>query len=147
MLNSIHMSNGFHNVDKLTGIPHITCGMPASNILSLKTMIYSSHLIVNQLDNLRYRVILIRFHAAGHTPASLLLKRDVPLKIGSERLGHNSLSVPVAIYAQIIPGCKFFDAAIAGKYNKMVSRRMDSSTWRGDRVAEGAALEKRFTFT
>jgi hypothetical protein len=34
-----------------------------------------------------------------------------------------------------------FDAAAAGKYNKMVSRRMDLSFWRGDRVAEGAALE------
>jgi hypothetical protein len=135
------MSNGFHNGNKLTGIPHITCSIPVSNILSLKTMIYFSHLIVNQSDNLRYQVILIRFHNAWQTLGSLLLKRGVPLKIIQERLGNNSISVPVDIYAHIIPGCKFFDAAAAGKYNKMVSRRMDSSTWRGDRVAEGAALE------
>ena len=113
--------------------------MPAPNILSLEMMIYPSYLIVNQLDNLRYPVILIRLHDAGQTHAFLLLKRGVPLKIISERLGHKSISVD--IYAHIIPARKFFDAAAAGKYNKMVSRRMDSFLWRGDRVAEGAALE------
>jgi integrase len=38
---------------------------------------------------MKHHVILIPFHNAGHTPASFLLKRGIPLKIISERLGNS----------------------------------------------------------
>jgi hypothetical protein len=41
-----------------------------------------------------------------------------------------------------------FDGVVADRYNNDCSNNSSVQTklWRGDRVAEGAALEKRFTF-
>jgi integrase len=73
---------------------------------------------------MKHHVILIPFHNAGHTPASFLLKRGIPLKVVSERLGHSSISITADIYSHVTPGmqesaAKLFDDAISTKYNEI----------------------------
>ena len=67
---------------KKPGFPESNPSMLTSNILSLKTLIYSSHLIVNHSDNLKHRVILIRLtQSAINMPA-----RDYSDDVGNETL-------------------------------------------------------------
>jgi integrase len=44
----------------------------------------------------------IRFHYLRHTCATLLLGKDVNLKIVSEMLGHSSISVTLDIYSHLL---------------------------------------------
>ena len=45
----------------------------------------------------------IRFHDLRHTCATLLLGKDVNLKIVSEMLGHSSISITLDIYSHLLP--------------------------------------------
>jgi integrase len=45
----------------------------------------------------------IRFHDLRHTCATLLLSKDVNLKVVSEMLGHSSISVTLDIYSHLLP--------------------------------------------
>lgn len=44
----------------------------------------------------------IRFHDLRHTNATLLLKRGIPAKIVSERLGHSSIAVTLDTYSHVL---------------------------------------------
>lgn len=44
----------------------------------------------------------IRFHDLRHTNATLLLKKGIPAKIVSERLGHSSISVTLDTYSHVL---------------------------------------------
>ena len=46
----------------------------------------------------------IRLHDLRHTHASLALKAGVPVKVISERLGHESPAFTLKQYAHVIPG-------------------------------------------
>lgn len=45
----------------------------------------------------------IRFHDLRHTCATLLLGRDVNVKVVSEMLGHSSISITLDIYSHVLP--------------------------------------------
>lgn len=44
----------------------------------------------------------IRFHDLRHTNATLLLKKGIPAKIVSERLGHSSISITLDTYSHVL---------------------------------------------
>ncbi|HEX5193621.1 MAG TPA: tyrosine-type recombinase/integrase, partial [Solirubrobacteraceae bacterium] len=46
----------------------------------------------------------IRLHDLRHTHASLALKAGVPVKVVSERLGHESPAFTLKQYAHVLPG-------------------------------------------
>lgn len=45
----------------------------------------------------------IRFHDIRHTHATILLKKQTPIKVVSERLGHASISITLDFYAHVLP--------------------------------------------
>lgn len=45
----------------------------------------------------------IRFHDLRHTHATLLLSKDINVKVISERLGHSKISVTLDTYSHVIP--------------------------------------------
>jgi integrase len=45
-----------------------------------------------------------RFHDLRHTCTTLLLTKDVDLKIASEMLGHASITITPDTYSHVIPG-------------------------------------------
>jgi integrase len=47
---------------------------------------------------------VITIHELRHTHASLLLSAGEPVKTVSQRLGHASVTVTLAIYAHVMPG-------------------------------------------
>lgn len=53
----------------------------------------------------------IRFHDLRHTHASLLLQRNVPVKVVSERLGHASPAFTMTVYQHVMPGMQAEAAA------------------------------------
>jgi integrase len=53
---------------------------------------------------LRLRGFSLRFHDLRHTHASQLLKAGVPVKVGSERLGHATASITLDVYSHVLPG-------------------------------------------
>jgi integrase len=53
----------------------------------------------------------IRLHDLRHTHASLALKAGVPVKVVSERLGHESPAFTLRQYAHVIPGMQAEAAA------------------------------------
>ncbi|MDA8068480.1 MAG: tyrosine-type recombinase/integrase [Actinomycetota bacterium] len=53
----------------------------------------------------------IRLHDLRHTHASLALKAGVPVKVISERLGHESPAFTLKQYAHVIPGMQAEAAA------------------------------------
>lgn len=44
-----------------------------------------------------------RVHDLGHTAATLMLSRGVPVKVVSEMLGHADVSTTLSIYAHVLP--------------------------------------------
>lgn len=70
--------------------------------------------LVRELD-----VPTIRFHDLRHTHATLLLGRNVPIKVVSERLGHTKIAMTMDIYAHTLPAMDRdaalrFDQAVHG---------------------------------
>jgi integrase len=53
----------------------------------------------------------IRLHDLRHTHASLALKAGVPVKVISERLGHESPAFTLKQYAHVLPGMQAEAAA------------------------------------
>lgn len=53
----------------------------------------------------------IRLHDLRHTHATLALKAGVPVKVISERLGHESPAFTMEQYAQALPGMQAEAAA------------------------------------
>ena len=53
----------------------------------------------------------IRLHELPHTHATLALKAGVPVKVISERLGHESPAFTLKQYAHVIPGMQAEAAA------------------------------------
>lgn len=53
----------------------------------------------------------IRLHDLRHTHATLALKAGVPVKVISERLGHESPAFTLKQYAHVIPGMQAEAAA------------------------------------
>ena len=45
----------------------------------------------------------IRFHDLRHTCATLLLSKNINVKVVSEMLGHSSISVTLDIYSHLLP--------------------------------------------
>ena len=50
------------------------------------------------------RLPVIRLHDLRHTHATLLLADGVPVKVVSERLGHASAMIMLAVYQHVHPG-------------------------------------------
>jgi integrase len=48
-------------------------------------------------------VPVIRLHDLRHTHASILLRKGVPVKVVSERLGHKDAAVTLGVYAHVMP--------------------------------------------
>ena len=46
----------------------------------------------------------IRFHDLRHTHATIMLKKGVPVKVVSERLGHSSPAFTMTVHQHVIPG-------------------------------------------
>ena len=46
----------------------------------------------------------VRLHDLRHTPASIMLKAGVHLKVVQERLGHSTIATTADIYSHIVPG-------------------------------------------
>ena len=44
-----------------------------------------------------------RMHDLRHTCATLLLSRDVPVKVVSEMLGHGDVAITLAVYQSVLP--------------------------------------------
>ena len=59
------------------------------------------------------RLPTIRLHDLRHTHATLALKAGVPVKVISERLGHESPAFTLKQYAHVIPGMQAEAAAVA----------------------------------
>lgn len=57
----------------------------------------------------------IRLHDLRHTHASLALKAGVPVKVVSERLGHESPAFTLKQYAHVIPGMQAAAAALVAE--------------------------------
>jgi integrase len=53
----------------------------------------------------------IRPYDVRHTSATLLLSRDVNIKVVSERLGHESIGITLKHYAHALPGMQETAAA------------------------------------
>lgn len=49
-----------------------------------------------------FNLTYVRFHDLRHTNATLLLKKGIPAKIVSERLGHSSISVTLDTYSHVL---------------------------------------------
>ena len=69
----------------------------------------------NARDRLRFTGI--RLHGLRHTHAPIMLKRNVPVKVVSERLGHSSPAFTMTVYQHVMPGmqadaARLFAAAI-----------------------------------
>ena len=60
---------------------------------------------------LRANLRTIRLHDLRHTHASLALKAGIPVKVISERLGHESPAFTLKQYAHVIPGMQADAAA------------------------------------
>ena len=46
----------------------------------------------------------LTFHGLRHTCATLMLLRDVPVKVVSERLGHADAALTLRVYSHVLPG-------------------------------------------
>jgi integrase len=57
----------------------------------------------------------IRLHDLHHTHATLALKAGVPVKVVSERLGHESPAFTMKQYAHVIPGMQAAAAALVAE--------------------------------
>jgi integrase len=57
----------------------------------------------------------IRLHDLRHTHATLALKAGVPVKVVSERLGHESPAFTLKQYAHVIPGMQAAAAAVVAE--------------------------------
>ena len=44
------------------------------------------------------------FNGLRHTCATLMLLRDVPVKVVSERLGHADVALTLRVYSHVLPG-------------------------------------------
>jgi integrase len=73
-------------------------------------------------DRMQYRfaqlvagaaVTRLHFHGLRHTHATLLLRRGVPVKVVSERLGHSSPAFTMSVYQHVLPGMQAEAAALA----------------------------------
>ena len=53
----------------------------------------------------------IRFHDLRHTCATLLLTRNVNLKIVSEMLGHATIAITLDTYSHVLPNMRDHAAA------------------------------------
>lgn len=65
----------------------------------------------------------MRFHDLRHTHASLLLERDVHLKIVSERLGHSAISITADLYTHVLPGIQKRAADTLGDAVRSIKKR------------------------
>ncbi|GMA64711.1 hypothetical protein GCM10025859_51510 [Alicyclobacillus fastidiosus] len=65
----------------------------------------------------------MRFHDLRHTHASLLLERDVHLKIVSERLGHSAISITADLYTHVLPGIQKRAADTLGAAIRSIQKR------------------------
>jgi integrase len=63
----------------------------------------------------RFGVRPIRLHDLRHTHATLALKAGVPVKVISERLGHESPAFTLKHYAHVIPGMQATAAAVVAE--------------------------------
>jgi integrase len=45
----------------------------------------------------------VRFHELRHTCATLLLSRDIKVKVVSEMLGHASVGITLDTYSHVLP--------------------------------------------
>ena len=66
----------------------------------------------------RATVRTIRLHDLRHTHATLALKAGVPVKVVSERLGHESPAFTLKQYAHVIPGMQAAAAAVVAELIK-----------------------------
>ena len=57
-----------------------------------------------------------RLHDLRHTHATLALKAGVPVKVVSERLGHESPAFTLKHYAHVIPGMQAAAAAAVAEF-------------------------------
>ena len=51
---------------------------------------------------IRNNLPIVRFHDLRHTNATLMLKKGIPAKIASERLGHSSIGITMDTYSQVL---------------------------------------------
>lgn len=65
----------------------------------------------------------IRLHDNRHTHATLALKAGVPVKVISERLGHESPAFTLKQYAHVIPGMQAEAAAQVASLVDQAHRR------------------------
>lgn len=66
--------------------------------------VFPSNLMKNySKDVKRANLPHIRFHDLRHTHATLLLSKDINVKVISERLGHSKISVTLDTYSHVIP--------------------------------------------
>lgn len=72
----------------------------------------------------RAGVRMIRLHDLRHTHATLALKAGVPVKVVSERLGHESPAFTLKQYAHVIPGMQ---AAAAAVVADLISAEADAA--------------------
>ena len=61
---------------------------------------------------------MFRIHDLRHTHATLALKAGVPVKVVSERLGHESPAFRLKQYADVIPGMQAAAAAAVAELIK-----------------------------
>jgi integrase len=73
-------------------------------------------------DRMQYRfahlvagagVTPLHFHGLRHSHATVLLRRGVPVKVVSERLGHSSPAFTMSVYQHVLPGMQAEAAALA----------------------------------
>jgi len=64
----------------------------------------------------------IRLHDLRHTHATIALKASVPVKVISERLGHENPAFTMKQYAHVIPGMQAEAAAIIASLVRSVNR-------------------------
>ena len=68
----------------------------------------------------------IRLHDLRHTHATLALKAGVPVKVISERLGHESPAFTLKQYAHVIPGMQAEPDEVHPEQQEPGSRQLDA---------------------
>jgi len=81
--------------------------------------LYRRHLTSRRFKALLRRAGLpdIRFHDLRHTCATLLLSKNVNLKIVSEMLGHATIAITLDTYSHVLPNMR--DQAAAAMENAL----------------------------
>lgn len=60
----------------------------------------------------------IAFHSMRHTHATMLIEKNINVKIISERLGHSKVAITLDIYSHVLPSMQ---EEVANQLNEMIS--------------------------